>query len=42
MLGADERIEWDRLMRAHHYLGLTALVGRSLAMSPKWTGGLPS
>lgn len=27
---AHERPEWDRLMRAHHYLGLTALVGRSL------------
>jgi len=25
-----ERVEWDTLMRAHHYLGLTALVGRSL------------
>ncbi len=30
LIGADERREWDRLMRAHHYLGLTALVGRSL------------
>jgi hypothetical protein len=25
-----ERVEWDTLMRAHRYLGLTALVGRSL------------
>ena len=30
LIGTDERREWDRLMRAHHYLGLTALVGRSL------------
>ena len=29
-ISADERSEWDRLMRAHHYLGLKALVGRSL------------
>lgn len=27
---AEERVEWDALMRAHHYLGLTAMVGRSL------------
>lgn len=27
---AAERAEWDALMRAHHYLGLTAMVGRSL------------
>src|SRR6266446_5029381 len=26
----DERERWDELMRAHHYLGLSALVGRSL------------
>ena len=30
LIGAGERSEWDRLMRAHHYLGLKALVGRSL------------
>ena len=30
LIGAAERAEWDRLMRAHHYLGLTAMVGRSL------------
>ncbi len=30
LIEAGERAEWDRLMRAHHYLGLTALVGRSL------------
>lgn len=30
LIGADERAQWDRLMRAHHYLGLTAMVGRSL------------
>ena len=30
LIGANERLEWDRVMRAHHYLGLTALVGRSL------------
>ena len=30
LIGAGERTEWDRLMRAHHYLGLTAMVGRSL------------
>lgn len=26
----DERAEWDRLMRAHHYLGLRWLVGRTM------------
>ena len=30
LICAGERIEWDALMRAHHYLGLTAMVGRSL------------
>lgn len=30
LIHPQERIEWDRLMRAHHYLGLTAMVGRSL------------
>ena len=30
LIGAAERRQWDRLMRAHHYLGFTALVGRSL------------
>lgn len=30
LIGANERLEWDRVMRAHHYLGFTALVGRSL------------
>jgi Domain of unknown function (DUF4338)/DDE_Tnp_1-associated/Transposase DDE domain len=30
LIEASERAEWDRLMRAHHYLGLTAMVGRSL------------
>ena len=30
LIRPGERAEWDRLMRAHHYLGLTALVGRSL------------
>jgi hypothetical protein len=30
LIGADERREWDRVMRAHHDLGLTALVGRSV------------
>jgi hypothetical protein len=30
LIGAGERGEWDTLMRAHHYLGFTALVGRSL------------
>ncbi|MGL6109341.1 MAG: ISAs1 family transposase [Rubrivivax sp.] len=30
LICAGERVEWDTLMRAHHYLGLTALVGRSL------------
>lgn len=30
LICAEERGKWDTLMRAHHYLGLTALVGRSL------------
>lgn len=30
LIEPEERIRWDALMRAHHYLGLTALVGRSL------------
>lgn len=30
LICADERGKWDTLMRAHHYLGLTAMVGRSL------------
>jgi hypothetical protein len=30
LISAAERAQWDRLMRAHHYLGLTAMVGRSL------------
>lgn len=30
LICADERDAWDQLMRAHHYLGLTAMVGRSL------------
>ncbi len=30
LICAHERDKWDGLMRAHHYLGLTAMVGRSL------------
>ena len=30
LICAGERVEWDTLMRAYHYLGLTAMVGRSL------------
>ena len=30
LIRAEERARWDALMRAHHYLGLVALVGRSL------------
>lgn len=30
MICAEERARWDELMRAHHYLGLVAMVGRSL------------
>lgn len=30
LIRASERVEWDTQMRAHHYLGLTAMVGRSL------------
>jgi len=30
LINTDERERWDALMRAHHYLGLVALVGRSL------------
>ena len=30
LICSHERPQWDSLMRAHHYLGLTAMVGRSL------------
>ncbi len=30
LICAEERDKWDTLMRTHHYLGLTAMVGRSL------------
>jgi hypothetical protein len=30
LIEPSERVRWDALMRAHHYLGLRALVGRSL------------
>jgi hypothetical protein len=30
LINACERAQWDALMRAHHYLGFVALVGRSL------------
>lgn len=30
LICAEERARWDELMRAHHYLGLVAMVGRSL------------
>ena len=30
LICAEERVEWDTLIRTHHYLGLTAMVGRSL------------
>lgn len=30
LICASERSQWDALMRAHHYLGFTAMVGRSL------------
>lgn len=30
LICAQERAEWDALMRAHHYLGFAAMVGRSL------------
>lgn len=30
LIAPGERARWDALMRAHHYLGLKALVGRSL------------
>jgi len=29
LICVDERGQWDALMRAHHYLGLTAMVGRN-------------
>jgi uncharacterized protein DUF4338/DDE family transposase len=42
LICAEERGKWDALMRAHHYLGLTALVGRSLRyvaeMDGHWLG----
>ena len=30
LINTDEGERWDALMRAHHYLGLVGLVGRSL------------
>ena len=39
LIGANERLEWDSVMRAHHYLGLTALVGRSLRYVAEVDGG---
>ena len=30
LIQSDERARWDALMRAHHYLAMTAMVGRSL------------
>jgi hypothetical protein len=33
-----ERARWDELMRAHHYLGLKALVGRSLRYVAHYEG----
>ena len=39
LIRPGERAEWDRLMQAHHYLGLTALVGRSLRV--RGGGGRP-
>ena len=30
LIESDERARWDALMRAHHYLEMTAMVGRSL------------
>ena len=30
LIRTEERARWDELMREHHYLGLVALVGRSL------------
>jgi len=34
----EERAAWDALMREHHYLGLKALVGRSLRYVAKYEG----
>ncbi|MDO8698860.1 MAG: DUF4338 domain-containing protein [Rhodoferax sp.] len=34
----EERIRWDELMRAHHYLGLSAMVGRSLRYVAQYKG----
>lgn len=33
-----ERMRWDELMRTHHYLGLNALVGRSLRYVAEYKG----
>lgn len=38
LIEPQERIRWDELMRTHHYLGLNALVGRSLRYVAEYKG----
>jgi hypothetical protein len=38
LIQPGERIRWDELMRTHHYLGLGALVGRSLRYVAEYKG----
>ena len=39
LICADERLEWDRVLHAHHDRGRTALVGRSLRSVAERDGG---
>ena len=38
LIQPEERMRWDELMRTHHYLGLSALVGRSLRYVAEYKG----
>jgi len=42
LINTDERERWDALMRAHHYLGLVALVERSLRYVAEIDGHWPA
>ncbi len=34
----DERVRWDALVEAHHYLGFKRFAGRSLRYVIEWAG----
>ncbi len=38
LLRPDERPRWETLMRQHHYLGFTAMIGKSLRYVAEWRG----